>query len=77
MKVNLRIAKIVLNARKRKFSVKLTVLTDENPAKNILPIIFKKRNKFTQPIEQPVNNINQIKKEKKKKRKKINSACAQ
>ena len=40
---NLKITKIILNARQRKFSVKLVALTDENLAKNILPITFKKK----------------------------------
>ena len=54
---NLRTAKVVLDARQRKFSVRLAALTDENPAKNILPIIFRKGDKSAQPIEQLVNNI--------------------
>ena len=58
IEANLRIAKIILDARQRKFSVRLAILTDENPAKNILPIIFKKKDKFTQPIKQPANNTN-------------------
>ena len=55
---NLRTAKVVLDARQRKFSVRLTVLTYENPAKNILPIIFRKGNRSTQPIKQLINNTN-------------------
>ena len=66
IEANLRIAKIILDARQRKFSVKLTVFTDENPAKNILPVIFKKKDRSAQPIKQLINNTNQIKKEKKK-----------
>ena len=47
IKANLRIAKIILDVRQKKFSVKLTTFTDENPAKNILPIIFRKKDRST------------------------------
>ena len=43
IKTNLRNIKIILNFKQRKFSVKLIILPDENPAKNILPVIFKKK----------------------------------
>ena len=46
----------MLNFKQRKFSVKLVILPDENPVKNILPIIFKNRDELTQPIKQPIDN---------------------
>ena len=37
--------------------MRLAVLTDENPAKNILPVIFRKGDRSAQPMEQPVGDI--------------------
>ena len=53
---NLRNAKIILDSRQRKFSARLATLPDENPDKNILPVIFRKKNESAQPIKQPIGN---------------------
>ena len=45
--------------------MKLAAFTDENLTKNILLIIFRKRDRSTQPIKQLISDTNWIKKEKK------------
>ena len=50
------------------FNVRLIILSDENSAKNILPIIFRKKDGSAQPIEQPIDNIDKTRKNKKKRK---------
>ena len=47
---------MILDFRQRKFSVRLIILPDENPAKNILPIIFRNGDGLAQPMKQPIGN---------------------
>ena len=54
----------MLDFRQKKFSVKLVTLSDENLVKNILPIIFRNGDGLTQPIEQPIGDIDQTRKDR-------------
>ena len=51
VKANLRNVKIILDFKQKKFSVKSIVLPDENLAKNILLIIFRKKDGSVQSIK--------------------------
>ena len=54
---NLRAAKTILNIRQRKFYTRLIISSDKNPVKEVLPIIFRVKDKEAQPFTQPIDDI--------------------